>query len=107
MVSFTLRTPLGCMSYLIVKESIWASAAYAWVGTTRAQARAVKTIKKERDRHLNESADSVVDALGGGRVQLHGRTQLTVFVIDEASCRPHARARSISPSSSGPSTSST
>jgi len=46
MVSFTLRTPLGCMSQLIAKESIWAPAAYAGVGTTRAQPRAVKTIKR-------------------------------------------------------------
>ena len=36
-----------------------------------------------------------------------GDTQPAGLVIDAASCRPQARARSISPSRSGPSTSST
>jgi hypothetical protein len=47
--------------------------------------------QKEWDRHLNESADSVADALGGRCLELHGRRS--------ANCSGHRRGELPTPSS--------
>ncbi len=73
----------------------------------KAQARTIKTIKRNATTIRTSRPGACQRPAATDARNCSGDTQLAALVIDTASCRPQARARSISPSRSGPSTSST